>query len=199
MSTGHTDDAQNSGGPDNSAAGKNHGCPGSSGCPGNPRSPADPRDVASRFPYGWREDDLVSRRELLRFTVYASGALFLASAGLAALSTGKGPAPPGARLVARKMDVAQGEALYFRYPGDEDEAVLLRLPGDRYVAFSQRCTHLSCSVVFQADRARLYCPCHEGAFNPETGDPIAGPPRRRLARILLHEDGDALYAVGVMP
>jgi hypothetical protein len=38
------------------------------------------------FPYHWDADDLVSRRELLQFAVYASGALFASTAVLAVVS-----------------------------------------------------------------------------------------------------------------
>ena len=63
------------------------------------------------------------------------------------------------------------------------------------VAYSQKCTHLSCAVYYQADRERLFCPCHDGVFNPRTGEPIAGPPQRKLARIELRVVGDGVYAL----
>jgi len=74
--------------------------------------------------------------------------------------------------------------------------VLLHLPGGQFAAYSQKCTHLSCAVFYQPEEERLYCPCHEGIFSPASGDPIAGPPRRRLPRILLRRDGDVISAVG---
>ena len=151
----------------------------------------------AEFPYHWDADDLVSRRELLQFAVYTSGALFSVTALLALLGlVWKSPARP-TRPIARVADVVEGEAVYFRYPDPDDEAVLLRLPGDQFVAYSQKCTHLSCSVYYQADHDRLFCPCHDGVFSPLTGDPEAGPPQRRLPRIVLRQDGDTLYATGV--
>ncbi|MGH2352660.1 MAG: Rieske 2Fe-2S domain-containing protein, partial [Chloroflexota bacterium] len=101
--------------------------------------------------------------------------------------------------VAGAAEVPPGEALYFRYPAPDDQAMLLHLPEGQFVAYSQQCTHLSCAVYYQPERDRLYCPCHEGVFNPLTGDPIAGPPVRRLPQIRLRRDGDVLYAVGVQP
>jgi Rieske Fe-S protein len=44
---------------------------------------------------------------------------------------------------------------------------------------------------------RFYCPCHEGAFDLSTGNPIAGPPRRPLARIKLEFRQGSVYATGV--
>ena len=42
------------------------------------------------FPYEWDADDLVSRRQILRWAVWASGALFAATAGLAGLTLSTG-------------------------------------------------------------------------------------------------------------
>jgi nitrite reductase/ring-hydroxylating ferredoxin subunit len=153
----------------------------------------------AEFPYRWDADELVARRELLQLAVYTSGALFLVTAGLAVLGAlWRRPQTPS-QPVARASEVAEGEAHYFHFPTPDDDAMLLHLPGGRFVAFSQKCTHLSCAVYYQAERERLYCPCHEGVFNPLTGDPEAGPPERRLPRILLRQEGDTIYAVGWEP
>ena len=154
----------------------------------------------AEFPYHWDADDLVSRRRFLQLVVYTSGALFSGTALLALL--GLLPQPEQAEVaqpIARAADVQEGQPYYFNYPAPDDQAVLLRLPGDSFVAYSQRCTHLSCAVYYQAERGRLYCPCHEGVFDPQTGEPIAGPPQRRLPRIRLRQDGDMLVAEGVEP
>jgi arsenite oxidase small subunit len=153
----------------------------------------------AEFPYHWDADDLTSRRELLQFAVYTSGALFSVTALLALLGLVRKPRTLPAQPIARVDAVAAGEALYFNYPDPDDEAVLLRLDGDRFVAYSQKCTHLSCAVYYQADQQRLYCPCHDGVFDPSTGEPVAGPPERRLPRIALRREGEMLYATGVEP
>jgi Rieske Fe-S protein len=153
----------------------------------------------AEFPYHWDADDLVSRRRLLAFTVFNSGALFASTALLAALGAVRGRPSFAATPVARAAELPEGQALYFSYPGPDDEAVLLHLPGRRFVAYSQTCTHLSCSVFYQAERGRLYCPCHEGIFDPSSGAPVAGPPQRPLPRILLREEDGVLYAVGREP
>lgn len=149
----------------------------------------------AEFPYHWDADDLVARRELLHFAVYTSGALFSITALLALLGLVRKPR----RNRSRAGEVAEGQAVYFRYPAPDDEAVLLHLPGGRFVAYGQKCTHLSCAVYYQPEKERLFCPCHDGAFSPLTGDPEAGPPQRRLPRILLRREGDMLYAIGREP
>lgn len=151
------------------------------------------------FPYHWDADELVSRRELLRFAVWTSGSLFAGTALLALLGwiTDRrrgAPAP-----IARVDQVPPGGAFYFNYPDPDDQAMLLHLPGGEFVAYSQKCTHLSCATYYQPERDRLFCPCHEGVFDVRTGEPTAGPPQRRLPRIVLHREGDLLMAVEEVP
>jgi cytochrome b6-f complex iron-sulfur subunit len=42
-------------------------------------------------------------------------------------------------------------------------------------AFSLTCTHLGCTVEWQAADKEFYCPCHDGRFD-EFGEVLAGPP-----------------------
>ncbi|MEO7004250.1 MAG: Rieske (2Fe-2S) protein, partial [Acidobacteriaceae bacterium] len=134
------------------------------------------KENQSEFPYHWDADELVFRRDLLQFAVYASGTLFLGTAFLAILRRLL-PVPKCVpQQITASKDLPLGEAMYFHYPGPEDQAVLLHLAEGQFVAYSQTCTHLSCSVYFQKDKDRLFCPCHEGVFDMRTGVPIAGPP-----------------------
>lgn len=151
----------------------------------------------SEFPYHWDADELVSRRNLLQFAVFTSGTLFLGTALLALLGRLHAEENLPAKEIASVDDVAPGEFRYFNYPGPRDQAVLLRLDDGRFVAYSQTCTHLSCSVFYQRDQKRLFCPCHEGVFDPHTGEPVAGPPVRPLPRIRLQADGTRILATGV--
>jgi nitrite reductase/ring-hydroxylating ferredoxin subunit len=153
----------------------------------------------AEFPYHWDADDLVSRREFLQFIVYTSGSLFAGTTLLALLGLLQKEETTAPVPVARMSEVPEGSAHYFHYPNPDDQAMLLHLPGGRFVAYSQKCTHLSCAVYYQPDRQRVYCPCHEGIFDPQTGEPIAGPPQRRLPQIQLRQEGDQLFAVGVKP
>ena len=62
-------------------------------------------------------------------------------------------------------DVPVNGAYLFRYPTDDDPAILVRLPGDELHAMSQKCTHLSCVVYYESDTKQMICPCHEGVFD----------------------------------
>jgi Rieske Fe-S protein len=129
--------------------------------------------------------------------VYTSGALFASTAFIALLGLAQQPQRTAPQPVVRASEVPEGEAFYFNYPDPDDQAMLIHLPGGEFVAYSQKCTHLSCSVYYQGEQDRLYCPCHEGVFNTLTGNAVAGPPQRRLPRIVLERDGDMIMAVGV--
>jgi nitrite reductase/ring-hydroxylating ferredoxin subunit len=52
-------------------------------------------------------------------------------------------------------------------------------------------------VVHRPEERTLYCPCHHGYFAVTDGEPTAGPPTRRLPRILLEEREGQVWAVGV--
>ena len=58
----------------------------------------------------------------------------------------------------RSTDVAVGDTYLFRYPTDDDPAILVRLADTEVVAFSQKCTHLGCVVYYEADERPLALP-----------------------------------------
>lgn len=146
------------------------------------------------FPFEWDADELVSRRQLLRWSVWASGALFAGTGVLFALGYARRRAAGGAHAIIESSALEPGDVHYFKYPGPEDHAILLRLRDGRLVAYDGTCTHLSCAVYWNAENELLRCPCHEGLFDPASGDVLAGPPPRPLARIPLREDDGILYA-----
>jgi Rieske Fe-S protein len=96
-------------------------------------------------------------------------------------------------------DVPEGTAHLFDYPTGSDPAILVHLPGGELRAFSQKCTHLGCVVYYQPDKGEMECPCHEGHFDADTGDVVAGPPQRALGRIDVEVRGDTVWAVGARP
>lgn len=146
------------------------------------------------FPYPWDEDEIVTRRDTLRFLLAGSGALFLATGALAII----GNLPAGNNVqkvaVAKVGELAENQWKVFNFPDQYAEGILINLPGKGLVAYSDVCTHLSCAVLYQGD-GKLHCPCHDGLFDAKTGNVIAGPPTRPLSLIQLATDGDTIYAV----
>jgi Rieske Fe-S protein len=101
------------------------------------------------------------------------------------------------RRIASIDEIAVGGAIVFTYPAEHDPCLLVRTSETEFVAFSQKCTHLSCAVIPRPAEGIFFCPCHEGRFDLRSGAPTAGPPRRPLPRILLDIRGRTIYAVGV--
>jgi Rieske Fe-S protein len=98
--------------------------------------------------------------------------------------------------IAAAADLGVGEVKLFSYPTPADPCIMIRT-ANTFVAYSQKCTHLSCAVYFAKDKNRLECPCHEGYFSVTDGSVLQGPPTRPLPRIILKHDGDTLIATGM--
>lgn len=150
------------------------------------------------FPYPWSEDEIVTRRDTLRFLLGDSGALFLASAALTII--GHLPGGPGVQSVAiaKVGELAENEHKVFDFPDQYAQGILINLPGKGLVAYSDVCTHLSCAVVYNKD-GKLHCPCHEGLFDASNGTVLAGPPVRPLPVIQLAVHDGTIYAVKEVP
>jgi Rieske Fe-S protein len=148
------------------------------------------------FAIDWPEDNYVARRDFAKFLVLTSGAFVAGQAWIAAKSLA-GDAAPGRRRIASLAAVPPGSVTMFSYPGEHDPCLLIRTRDGALLAYSQKCTHLSCAVVPKLDRGVLYCPCHEGLFDLATGRNIAGPPPRPLPVIELEVAGDDVFAIGV--
>jgi Rieske Fe-S protein len=151
------------------------------------------------FPYDREEEAQVTRREFCNFLGLTSAALFMGAAGFA------GKAAIDARYtesftpakIQGAEALAPGSALSFRYPAEGDSAILVRTLEGSYHAFGQKCTHLSCPVYFERAHQRLECPCHEGAFDAQTGNVLYGPPPRPLDTVHLDVRGDGeVWAIG---
>jgi Rieske Fe-S protein len=163
--------------------------------PGPNSRSREPIETRAQFPYHWDTDEFTTRRDLLRMAVLTSGAIFAATVAIAVRGAFASRTRGSRMAIIRADEIPPGEAHYFNYPDDGEQAVLINLPGRGFVAYSQRCTHLACAVRYEADQQRLHCPCHEGVFSVETGDPTAGPPQRRLPRIRLEEQDGVIYAI----
>jgi Rieske Fe-S protein len=149
------------------------------------------------FPFTSEGEEEVTRREFARYLVLASAAYAAGSLGVA-VWTSLRPVNRGApRAIVASAAVREGTAFLFRYPTQRDPAILVRLPGGVLRAFSQHCTHLGCVVYWSAERERMLCPCHDGAFDARTGAVLAGPPQRPLGRIDVEVRADGMvWALG---
>lgn len=148
------------------------------------------------------EEHSLNRRAFLHLmfvcsVTFAAGAAPLATLARWAERSGSRRSPVrGGTPIARVNDIAPGQAMNFHFPTDKDPAVLLRLKNGDFVAYDRRCTHLLCPVLWDHARQELICPCHHGHFDPASGNPLAGPPRRPLPKIDVAVRDGTVYALG---
>lgn len=162
--------------------------------------PDDPLEPAWReqFPIDVPDDEFRSRRDFTKLLGLTSLS-FVAGQGFivvqSARKQARGPLPEMDIAAADELTV--GAAKVFHYPEPNDACVLVRVAENEYVAYGQKCTHLSCPVVPQPRDGKFHCPCHEGSFDLYTGKPLAGPPRRPLPVIKLAMRDGRIFAVDV--
>jgi Rieske Fe-S protein len=150
------------------------------------------------FPIDWPQDLYVERRDFMKFMVltsaaFTAGQLWIAAQNWFRQRSGQ----PAIQRIASVDDLAVGGAVSFTYPDDREPCLLVRLSDSEFVAFNQKCTHLSCAVIPRPAEDSFFCPCHEGRFDLRTGEPTAGPPRRPLTRVVLEMRGRDIYAVAI--
>ena len=81
--------------------------------------------------------------------------------------------------------VAVGQAVMFKF--GVEPCLLIHMAQGKWVALSAKCTHLGCTVQYETDKKRIFCACHGGTYDPETGKNIAGPPPRPLKSYVVKE------------
>lgn len=166
--------------------------------------PPDGRPLADQpkwrrdFPIDLSQDEYISRRELVKFVVLTSVALVAGQFWIVLKSAfGARPAAPAGEAISRVDELPIGGAKTFTYPEGSTPRLLIRTGAATFVAYDQQCTHLLCPVVPAYDSGRLHCPCHNGWFDLANGQPLQGPPRRALPKILLEVRDGMVYATGV--
>ena len=151
----------------------------------------------SEFPLRSGEERYVTRRQFSRFLLLTSLGMFVGNLWILVRARWRGQTAYPLRGVAQVSELPVGGVKLFRYPGPDDPCLLIRTAPETFVAYSQKCTHLSCAVFHAAEAGRLECPCHEGYFSIADGRVLQGPPPRPLPRVLLERRGDDLLAVGI--
>ncbi len=153
----------------------------------------------------WREEfsvfqsdeRYIGRRQLTKFLTLTSLAMFAGNLWIVVKSWMRKSEHFPVRAVARAGDIPIGGVKLFEYPGPRDQCILVRTGAEEYVAYSQKCTHLSCAVYYSRENNRLECPCHQGYFSIRDGAVLQGPPTRPLPRVALKRRGSDLVAIGM--
>ena len=67
-------------------------------------------------------------------------------------------------VIANAGEIPVGGVKLFQYPKPGEQCILIRTAEDAYVAYSQKCTHLSCAVFYSREHDRLECPVTRVTF-----------------------------------
>lgn len=156
---------------------------------------------AEDFPVEAADDTMVSRRDFVRYLFLVSSGIFTGTlavrvGGMFRRRKSAGRSEQSFKI-AEAGAVPVGSSRVFALPDDRGPAIMVRLSEDRYVAYSQKCTHLQCPVLWREDENKLVCPCHKGAFEAETGRVLYGPPERPLPPVRLAVKDDGVYYAGM--
>ena len=101
--------------------------------------------------------------------------------------------PAEAILVGKIGDLPPGESItvpFGRYPA----IVINTDQGLR--AYSAVCTHFACIVKWDSSEGIIFCPCHEGYFEPYEGGVISGPPPSPLEKLTIKVTNGEIFIGG---
>jgi cytochrome b6-f complex iron-sulfur subunit len=73
-----------------------------------------------------------------------------------------------------------GTAMMFKF--GTKPTLLIHHRDGAWVALDAVCTHLGCTVQYEADKNRIHCACHGGVYDAQTGANVSGPPPRPLKK-----------------
>jgi len=143
------------------------------------------------------DERYVNRRQFTKFLTLTSFGMMVGNLWILAKSMLHRKASFPRVVVTTLGEIPVGGVKIFNYPTADDPCILIRTAADTHVAFSQKCTHLSCAVYFEKEQNRLECPCHQGFFSITDGSVLQGPPQRPLPRVVLQKEGSQLVAIGM--
>lgn len=127
-----------------------------------------------------------SRRSLLQVGITLAGACY---AGALGYPVYRYLATPAMRAAIAEGEVTTVSIPTSGLPGKGTATIflfgsiptlLIHHEDGHFTAFDAVCTHLGCTVMFQPENKRIFCPCHGGVYNMDTGAVVSGPPPRGL-------------------
>jgi Rieske Fe-S protein len=143
--------------------------------------------------------DAVSRRGFLKWALGFSVVATIAGAIVSIIGylippARRTAAGGGRALVGALKDLPVGQAKVI--PVSDKPVIVVNIARGGVKAFSAICTHLGCVVEWQQGKQYIWCPCHDGRFNPVTGAVISGPPPAPLPPVRVAIENDQIYVGG---
>lgn len=136
----------------------------------------------------------MKRRKFLDWLTGLAGALVGASALYPVMRYLVPPRMPEAatrRVVAAHEDELQPNSAK-TFPFGATPGILIRDKDGTYHALSAVCTHLGCTVQFEAKDNLIWCACHNGYYDIN-GRNVSGPPPKPLEQYVVHVEGGDVF------
>jgi len=127
-----------------------------------------------------------ARRQFIQIGIAALGAAWLGVLVQSKIFPAQGASQEAKPVEFPLSELPVGGTKSLLYGGQP--ALVLRTP-ESIRAYSLICTHLGCTVQWQADKQEFYCPCHDGLFD-QFGEVLAGPPPVPLEQLPVRVEGD---------
>ena len=89
------------------------------------------------------------------------------------------------------MLMSAGGSIIGKASGYSNPIVIARVDGSTFAALDAICTHLRCTVTYNALNLTLDCPCHGSTYEVD-GRVIGGPAPRSLTKFTASSDGTML-------
>ncbi len=81
--------------------------------------------------------------------------------------------------IGKVSDFPSGSGKNFKF--GSTPALIIHGKDGQFHAFKAVCTHLGCTVQYRKEKNNIWCACHGGAYDPDSGKNIAGPPPKPLS------------------
>lgn len=135
------------------------------------------------------EEEGFTRRGFVRVAVGGAGLIYAGAIGYPIFRYLNSPVEKSMEMAAVKEvslpnadKLPKGSALIFKF--GVRPAMLIHHTDGAWVALTAVCTHMGCTVAYDAGKDRIVCHCHGGQYDARTGENIAGPPPRPLTRFV---------------
>lgn len=133
------------------------------------------------------EKDVLTRREFFWLGSAAVGAIYLGAIGYPVYEYLSTPAQRSAEAAAvtqttldNATNLPKNSAMMFKFGAKP--AMLIHHEDGNWSAFNAVCTHLGCTVKYEPEQSRIFCACHGGTYDPNTGANVGGPPPKPLTK-----------------
>lgn len=141
----------------------------------------------------------LNRRNFLKKTWAALGILAgleFTGAGIAFLWSNKEKTPAGDRSKLLSVGAVSDFALNSVTPFRPGRLYICRLEDGGFLAISLKCSHLGCSVSWDASSGKFVCPCHSSSFD-KLGNVLSPPAPRALDIFpVIIQNGEVLVNTG---